>query len=88
MGIDADGLPTDEKALSRFRRVARLIARERVPLTTKFDDLSDEAKRDLFNNIVKEYLEYPRNMSEHQTITTTNTTMKVIMKLHRSFKSK
>ena len=44
--------------------------------------------RDLFENIVKEYLEYPGNMSERQTITTLNAAMKAIVKLHRSFKSK
>ena len=64
MRIDVDGLPTDEKALNRFRRVARPIAWEKMPITTKFEDPSDEVKRDLFNNIIMEYLEYPRNMSE------------------------
>ena len=77
----------DEKALNRFLRVAGLIARERVPITTKFEDLSDKAKRDLFDNVIKEYLQYPKNMSEHQT-TTVKSTMKAITKLYRSFKSK
>ncbi|XP_062202000.1 uncharacterized protein LOC133904518 [Phragmites australis] len=72
MGIDADGLPMDGKALNRFRTVAGLIAQERVLIMTKFEDHSDEAKRDLFDNVVKEYLEYPRNMSERQTIAALN----------------
>ena len=53
MGINVDRLPTDEKALNIFQRVAWLIARERVPIMTKFDDLTDEAKRDLFDNVIK-----------------------------------
>ena len=82
MGIDVDGLPMDEKTLNRFWRVTWLIFHERVPITTKFDDLHDEAKRDLFDNIVKEYLEYPGNMSKYQTITTANVAMKVITEFH------
>ena len=42
----------------------------------------------MFDNVVKEYLEYPENMSEHQTIAALNAAMKAITKLHRSFKSK
>lgn len=82
-GIDANELPIDENALNRFWRVARLIAWERVPITTKFNDLNA-----LFDNVVKEYLEYPGNMSERQTIVVVNAAMKTIMKLHRGFKSK
>ena len=53
-----------------------------MPITTKFDDLSDEAKRDLFDNVVKEYVEYPANMSERQMIAAVNAVMKAIAKLH------
>ena len=59
-----------------------------VPITTKFDDLSDEAKMELFDNVIKEYMEYRSNMSDHQTIAAVNAAMKAIAKLHRSFKSK
>ena len=75
-------MPIDEKALNRFRRVAGLIALERVPITTKFDDLSDEKMRDLFDNVVDEYLEYPESMSECQTNATIKAVMKAIIKLH------
>ena len=87
-GIYADGIPTDENALNRFWRVAWLIAWERVPIMTKFEELNDEAKRNLFDNAINEYLEYHENMSKHQTIAAFNAAIKAIAKLHRSFKSK
>ena len=53
-----------------------------VPIMTKFDDLGDEGKGDLFNNVVIEYLEYSGNTSERQKNAMVNATMKAIMKLY------
>ena len=61
-GLDEQGLPTPDAARERFVLVCGLIARERVSINVKVEDLTPETRRDLFT-ILEEKLEYPANLS-------------------------
>ena len=61
-GLDEQGWPTPDAARDRFVLVCGLIARERVSINTKLEDLTLDEKNELFT-VLEEKLEYPANLS-------------------------
>ena len=61
-GLDEQGWPTTDAARERFVLVCGLIARERVSINSKVEDLTPDERRDLFT-ILEEKLEYLGNLS-------------------------
>jgi len=64
-GIDGEGFPTNDDGLKRWRLICGLIARQRVGINVKFEDLDDPARQGLFETM-KQYLELPEGTSEAQ----------------------
>lgn len=85
-GINADGTPTDKEGLKRFRLLCGLIARQRVGINVKFENLDEAARQSLFDALL-EYLDYPENLTPRQRKDAFRAAMKSIAKLHRTFKT-
>ena len=60
-GLDEQGWPTPNAMRERFVLVCDLIARERVSINSKVEDLTPDERRDLFT-VLEEKLEYPGNL--------------------------
>ncbi|KAG2620543.1 hypothetical protein PVAP13_3NG215842 [Panicum virgatum] len=85
-GLDEQGWPTPDAARERFVLVCGLIARERVSINVKVEDLTPETRRDLFT-ILEEKLEYPANLSTAARDKAIKSAMKEIALLQRQFKA-
>ena len=85
-GIDSDGFPTNDDCLKWWRLICGLIARQRVGINVKFEDVDEPARQGWFE-IMKEYLEFPEGTTEAQMNRTRGAAWKSIAKLHRHFKS-
>ena len=85
-GIDSDGFPTNDDCLKRWRLICGLIARQRVRINVKFEDLDDPMRQGLFETL-KQFLEFPEGTSEAQMNRVREAAWKSIAKLHRHFKS-
>ena len=80
--LDEQGWPTPDAARERFILVCGLIARERVSINVKIEDLTLEMRRDLFT-ILEENLEYPANLSTTAHDKAIKSAMKEIALLQR-----
>lgn len=59
--LSMSALPVEKRAQIRMRRLAGLIARQRISLNMpSFNTLSEEDKMDLFNECVQPRLEFPK----------------------------
>ncbi|KAG2550372.1 hypothetical protein PVAP13_9KG346964 [Panicum virgatum] len=85
-GLDEQGWPTPDAARERFVLVCGLIARERVSINVKVEDLTPETRRDLFT-VLEEKLEYPANLSIVARDKAIKSAMKEIALLQRRFKA-
>jgi len=85
-GLDEQGWPTPDAARERFVLVCGLIARERVSINVKVEDLTPETRRDLFT-ILEEKLEYPANLSTAARDKAIKSAMKEIATLQWRFKA-
>ena len=85
-GLDEQGWPTPDAARERFVLVCGLIARERVSINVKVEDLTPETRRDLFT-ILEENLEYPANLSTTAHDKAIKSAMKEIALLQWRFKA-
>ena len=84
--LDEQGWPTPDAARERFVLVGGLIARERVSINVKVEDLTPETRRDLFT-ILEEKLEYPANLSTAARDKAIKSAMKEIALLQWQFKA-
>ena len=75
-----------DAARERFVLVCGLIARERVSINVKVEDLTPETRRDLFT-ILEKKLEYPANLSIAARDKAIKSAMKEIALLQRRFKA-
>jgi hypothetical protein len=58
--VNDEGLPMDRITSTKLSRVCGLAAQQRVSLTLDtFDDLSNKDRKELFDNSVEAYVEYP-----------------------------
>jgi hypothetical protein len=63
--VNDEGLPMDKATSTRLSKVCGLAARQRVSLALDtFDDLSNNYKKELFDNSVQAYVEYPEALKE------------------------
>jgi hypothetical protein len=63
--VNDKGLPMDKATSSRLSRVCGFTAWQRVPLTLDtFDDQSDNDMKELFDNYVQDYVEYPEELKK------------------------
>ena len=85
-GLDDQGWPTPDAARERFVLVCGLIARERVSIDTKLEDLTLDEKKELCT-VLKEKLEYPANLSAANRNKAIKSAMKQIASLQPQFKS-
>ncbi|RLN33486.1 hypothetical protein C2845_PM03G30140 [Panicum miliaceum] len=85
-GIDGDGFPTNDNGLKWWRLICGLIARQRVGINVKFEDVDQPTRQGLFE-IMKEYLEFLEGTFEAQMNHVRGAALKSIAKLHRHFKS-
>jgi hypothetical protein len=75
----------DKATSTRFSRVCGLAAQQRVPLTMDtFDDLSDNYKKELFDDSVQAYVEYPEELNKKGK----KVVMKTISNAWRTYKSR
>ena len=86
IGIYGDGFQTNDDSLKWWRLICGLIARQRVGINVKFEDVNEPVRLSLFK-IMKEYLEFPKGTSEAQMNRVRGVAWKPIAKLHRHFKS-
>ncbi|RLN29727.1 hypothetical protein C2845_PM05G21350 [Panicum miliaceum] len=85
-GIDGEGFPTNDNGVKRWRLICGLIARQRVGINVKFEDMDQPTRQGLFK-IMKKYLEFPEGTFEAQMNRVIGAALKSIAKLHRHFKS-
>ncbi|RLN11300.1 hypothetical protein C2845_PM09G17730 [Panicum miliaceum] len=85
-GIDGEGFPTNDNGLKWWRLIYGLIARQRVGINVKFENVDQPMRQGLFE-IMKEYLEFPDGTSEARMNRVRGAALKSIAKLHRHFKS-
>ena len=85
-GLDEQGWPTPDAVRERFVLVCGLIARERVSINSKVEDLTPDERRDLFT-ILEEKLEYLADLSTTARDKAFKAAMKEIASLQRRFKS-
>ena len=77
-------MPTEKKAVTRMRKLAGLIARQRLSLLmVSFDDLIDNEKEQLFNECVQPHLEF----SSELRAKVLKVMMRIVNKSGRTFKS-
>ena len=81
-----DCWPTANVVRDIFVLVCGLIARERVSIDTKLEDLTLDEKKELCN-VLKEKLEYPANLSAANRNKAIKSAMKQIASLQPQFKS-
>jgi hypothetical protein len=82
--LTEDGMPTKEVALRRMRKLASLIARERLKLTMpSFNQLDDEERDRLFDEYVQPKLKF----DDHLRDTTCYMMMRMINHSWRTYKS-
>ncbi|KAK3126690.1 hypothetical protein QOZ80_7AG0560730 [Eleusine coracana subsp. coracana] len=82
--IAADGMPIPKKERQRMRRLAGLIARQRVSLVlSNFSSLGKEGKKVMFTDYVMPYLEFNKEMKDKGL----KRSMKAISKCWRNYKS-
>ena len=63
--VNDEGLPLDSAISTRLSRVCGLAGRQKVPLTLdNFDDLSDDQKKEIFNDAIQPYVQYPEELKE------------------------
>ncbi|KAL6853345.1 hypothetical protein ACP4OV_019374 [Aristida adscensionis] len=63
--INEDGTPTENNALRRMRRLAGLIARQRIPLTVeRITEINKEDRESIFDKDVMSKLEFPPEMKK------------------------
>ena len=84
-GLDVQGWQTPDAARERFVLVCGLIARERMSINSKVEDLTPDERRDLFT-ILEEKLEYPANLSTAARDKAIKSAMKDIALLQRRLK--
>lgn len=84
-GIDEEGYPTPDAATDRFVMICGLIARERVSINRRLEDLTADEKMGLFA-VLKEKVEYPANLSQAQVDKAMKKAMSRITSLQRRFK--
>ncbi|KAG2570403.1 hypothetical protein PVAP13_7KG050354 [Panicum virgatum] len=85
-GLDDQGWPTPDAARERFILVCGLIARERVSINNKVEDLTADERRDLFT-VLEEKLEYLGNLSTAARDKAIKSAMKEIVTLQQQFKA-
>jgi hypothetical protein len=85
-GLDENFWPTPDAARERFVLVCGLIARERVSINRKLEDLSPIEKEQLFKALV-EKLEYPANLEQTVHNKAIKAAMSEIATLQRRFKA-
>jgi len=85
-GLDEQGWPTPDAVRERFVLVCGLIARERVSINSKVEDLTPDERRDLFT-ILEEKLEYLGNLSTAARDKAIKSAMKEIATLQWRFKA-
>ncbi|PUZ46415.1 hypothetical protein GQ55_7G076800 [Panicum hallii var. hallii] len=85
-GLDEKFWPTPDAARERFVLVCGLIARERVSINRKLEDLSPVEKEQLFNALL-EKLEYPANLEPVVRNKAIKAAMSEIATLQRRFKA-
>jgi hypothetical protein len=65
MELTEDGMPKEKEAKARMRRLAGLIARQRISLVmASFSVLSDEDKMHLFDDCVQPKLEFAEELKD------------------------
>ena len=82
--VNDEGLPLDSEISTRLSRVCGLAGRQKVPLTLdNFDDLSDDQK-EIFNDAIQAYVQYPEELKEKAQ----KLSMKIISHAWRTYKSR
>ena len=85
-GLDDQGWPTPDAMRDRFVLVCGLIARERVSINTKLEDLTLDDKNELFT-VLEKKLEYSANMSTVDRNKAIKSAMDEIASLQQRLKS-
>jgi hypothetical protein len=82
--LTEDGMPTEEKAMTRMRKLAGLIARQRLSLVMpSFDVLTDDDKKQLFDECVEPSLHFEVNLRP----TALKMMMRIVKHSWRTYKS-